>query len=330
MSFLRSIIDFIYSVVQSHGWSVILFTILIRLVLFPFDYKSRKSMRKMEKINPQLQALQKKYANDKEKLQRKQAELYKKEKISPLGSCLPMLLTFPILIAMYSVMRNVAGEEIIKMLEPIYNAVGSLTDPEAIRAALAGVELKLESFMWIKNLWVADSPFTSILPTSSTALASINAKNVDAELLAALKTFVDSEPYQNVVIPFFNAAKAPGGEVNFLITKLYLYSNPNGYFLLPLLSGATQFLTTLLTPQQQPAPQPSDDGSAKQPNTGAFMKWFFPIFSVWICATSTASFSLYWVTTNVISILQQFGLKYFFEWQDKRSAEAARQEVDQL
>ncbi len=330
MSFLRSIIDFIYSVVQSHGWSVILFTILIRMVLFPFDYKSRKSMRKMEKVNPQLQALQKKYANDKEKLQRKQAELYKKEKISPLGSCLPMLLTFPILIAMYSVMRNVAGEEIMKMLEPIYNAVGSLTDPDQIRAALAAVDLKLESFLWIKNLWVADSPFTSILPTSSTALATINAKNVDADLLAALKTFVDSDVYQSVVIPFFNAGKAPGGEVNFLITRIYLYSNPNGYFLLPLLSGASQFLTTLLTPQQQPAPQTTDDGQPKQPSTGAFMKWFFPVFSVWICATSTASFALYWVTTNVISIVQQFGLKYFFDWQDKRNAELKRQEVDQL
>jgi len=326
LDFLRSIIDFIYGLVNSHGLSVILFTLLIRLVLFPFDYKSRKSMHRMEKVQPMLNALQKKYGNDREKLQKKQAELYKKEKINPLGSCLPLLLTFPILIAMYSVMRNVAGDELVKMLEPIYAAVGSLTDPEEVRAALSQITVTPEPFLWIKNLWITDSPFTSILPTSMTELATIDADHVGAELLEQLRAFVETDVYQNVVLPYYNAAKAPGGEVNFLIAKFYLYSNPNGYFILPLLSGVSQYFTASMTSAPQQQPQQTADGQ-KAPNTGAFMKWFFPIFSVWICATSPAAFSLYWVTTNIISVAQNMGFKYYFAWKDKKDAENTQEVV---
>lgn len=85
-------------------------------MLFPFDYKSRVSMRKTTKLQPQLAALQKKYANDKEKLNRKMSELYKKEKINPLSSCLPMLLTLPILFAMWTALRIIANEQVVSQV----------------------------------------------------------------------------------------------------------------------------------------------------------------------------------------------------------------------
>ena len=93
--FLKGILDGINTVIGNYGWSIVVFTLLLRIVLFPFDYKSRVSMRKTTKLQPQLAALQKKYANDKEKLNRKMSELYKKEKINPLSSCLPRLLPDP-------------------------------------------------------------------------------------------------------------------------------------------------------------------------------------------------------------------------------------------
>ena len=315
----RSILDAIGSLVGNHGLAVILFTILIRLVLLPFDYKSRKSMRRMEKVNPQLQALQKKYANDKEKLQRKQADLYKKEKINPLGSCLPMLLTLPILFIMFGAMRNAANERLVQSMMSIFNAVGDLdiANADAIRAALPPLSTLVEPFLWIKNLWMADSPFTAVLPTASSGLAAITGAIegvITADQLDVLRAFLDGPIYQQVVLPHYGATPLPGGTINLFITSLTVYMNPNGFFILPILSAVSQFFTNSLNPQQ------AQQQTAQQGGTGAFMKWFFPIFSLWICATSNAAFSLYWVVTNIISMGQQVAFRLIFEAQDRKAA----------
>ena len=309
-AFFRNILDGLYSFAGNYGVAIILFTLLVRLILTPFDYKSRKSMRQMEKINPKLQALQKKYGNDKEKLQRKQAELYKKEHINPLGSCLPMLLTFPILIIMFNAMRGVANEHLIRLVQEMHTAVGDLTDPAEIAAALPTVETLremrlIEPFLWIKNLWIMDSPFTSFLPTSSKTLNAIGAIQglVTADDITALKAFIDSDIYQNVVLTHYNATKVAGGVLNFIIVQLQLYHQPNGYFILPVLSGASQYLMTIVNPAATGAQQ---TGEGQQNGTGAFMKWFFPLFSIYICATSNSAFSLYWVVANLASMLQTF------------------------
>ena len=89
--FLYKILEAITDIVQNHGVSIIIFTFLMRMVCVPFDYKSRKNMRKMQLIQPKLNALQKKYANDKQKYQQKQAELMRKEHYNPLSGCLPLL-----------------------------------------------------------------------------------------------------------------------------------------------------------------------------------------------------------------------------------------------
>ena len=324
----RSIMDAIYSIVASHGWTVVLFTLLIRVILMPFDFKSRKSMRKMEKVNPQLQALQKKYGNDKAKLQKKQAELYKKEKINPLGSCLPMLLTLPVLFIMFGAMRSVANEELVKSIQTIFNAIGDLTVDQAdqIRASLPPLSALVEPFLWIKNLWVADSPFTSVLPNASSALAAVGASLpgvATAEQLEMLKAFMDGPIYQTIVLPHYGSTVIPGASVNLFIAAFSLYRMPNGFFILPLLSGVTQFFTNTLNPQQTAQTGQSAAG------TGSFMKWFFPVFSVWICATSNAAFSLYWVVANLIAMVQQIAFKKYFDAQDKKTA-ARTEEVDKL
>ena len=146
--FLKGILDGINSLFGNYGWSIIVFTLLIKLVLMPFDYKSRVGMRKTTKIQPQIAALQKKYANDKDKLNAKMAELYKKEGVNPMSSCLPMLLTFPILIAMFNAMRMVSNEHLVQQTFDI----------------LLGNEPVLESWLWIKNLWMPDSPFAAAWP----------------------------------------------------------------------------------------------------------------------------------------------------------------------
>ena len=94
---LREILQWIYGLVHNYGIAVIIFTVLIRTVLTPFEVKSRKGMRKMSEIQPKLNKLQQKYGDDKQRLQQKQAELMKKEHYNPMSGCLPMLLTMLVL-----------------------------------------------------------------------------------------------------------------------------------------------------------------------------------------------------------------------------------------
>ena len=86
-----------------------------------------------------------------------------------------------------------------------------------------------------------------------------------------------------------------------------LHTRNNGLFILPVLSALSQFFMTKLTGTTQPAQnnQSAEQEAAANAMNSGFMKWFFPIFSVWICATSNAAFSIYWMAVNVISIVQK-------------------------
>ncbi|MDR2268533.1 MAG: membrane protein insertase YidC [Holosporaceae bacterium] len=90
--------------VGNMGLGILLITLLIKLLLLPLANKSYKSMNRMKKIQPKIQALQKKYANDKAKLGQEVSELYKKENINPIGGCMPSLLQSPVLFALYKVL----------------------------------------------------------------------------------------------------------------------------------------------------------------------------------------------------------------------------------
>ncbi|MGE5226510.1 MAG: membrane protein insertase YidC, partial [Planctomycetaceae bacterium] len=100
----------IYDFVPNYGLSIIILTILIRFLVFPLGIKQIKSMQHMQAIQPKVKELQKKYKNNKQKLQEEQMKLYKEAGVNPLGGCLPLLLQFPILIAMYSVIKPVSLE----------------------------------------------------------------------------------------------------------------------------------------------------------------------------------------------------------------------------
>lgn len=95
-------IVWIHGLVPNYGWAIILFTLFLKLVLFPLTYSSSVSMAKMQALQPKLKAIQKKYKNNKDMEQRKQMNmemmaLYKQEKVNPAGGCLPLLLQLPIL-----------------------------------------------------------------------------------------------------------------------------------------------------------------------------------------------------------------------------------------
>ena len=316
--FLVAILNGINSVIHNYGWSMVVFTLLIKLILLPLDYKSRKSMRRMTRLQPQVAKLQKKYANDKEKLNQKTAELYRREGNNPMSGCLPMLVSMVILFIMFAAMRTVANTEMASQ------ALGLLT---------TGTQTN-ESWLWIKNIWMPDSPFNPVIadsanlriipadiwakvfasldPASVTALAQygIDAATISGEtVFAALQTLpvYAQETQLWATMP----------QLNLLIVNLSIYAHNNGWFILPILAAVTQYLMTLSQPQ--PAADPNNPAAS----TNKFMKYFFPLFSLWICSSYNAIFALYWVVSNVFAWVQGLVMNKMFEKMDENQVETA-------
>jgi YidC/Oxa1 family membrane protein insertase len=100
------LLKWLYGIVRNWGWAIVLLTIIIKSVFYPLNHASARSMAKMKVIGPKLKALQQQYANDKQQLQIKMMEMYKQEKINPLGGCLPILVQIPVFIALYWVLLS--------------------------------------------------------------------------------------------------------------------------------------------------------------------------------------------------------------------------------
>ena len=316
--FFYNILKGINDFVGSWGVAIILFTILIRLLLTPFDIKSRVGMRKTAKLQPQIQALQKKYANDREKLNAKTAELYKKEHVNPLSSCLPLLLTWPILIIIFGAMRSASNTQLLGQVSRM----------------ITGEDPQLEQFLWIKNLWMPDSllkyayPDATTLKTissdlwvdwykdlqASSAFASLpdTLKNLDfsgdlSGSIDALMTYIKSMPEYAHVYDETQIDMVLIGSIK----EMW-----NGLWILPALSAGSQILMTKITTMGQPKQEPAPG----QPNTGKFMQIFFPLLSVYFCLTYTAAFALYWVVGNLASMAQTLILNKYLDNKEKKAA----------
>ena len=325
---LKAILLGIYSIVGNYGWSIVLFTLLIRALLMPLDAKSRKSMRKTQKLQPQIAALQKKYKNDKEKLNQKTMELYRKEHVSPLSGCLPMLLSLPILFGMFGAMNILAHEQVAGH----------------VFTYLEGKQPAYEGWLWVKNIWMPDSPFAPLVPDAN-IIGQVTPENwqsvynnLNETQKAAIDTFNQSLSEDqritfdfskdgtkttvgkimsvlNTSVPLYaeKTIKVPGWQnINLFIVQLSIFVFYNGFFLLPLLAAVSQFMMSSSMPQT-----PAQDG---KPGTAGFMKWFFPIFSLFICFSSNAGFALYWVTANLIAGAQNVLLNKYFDAQEKKAA----------
>ena len=100
------LLKWLHALVHNWGWAIVLLTIIIKSVFYPLNHASARSMAKMKVIAPKLKALQEQYAKDKQQLQIKMMEMYKTEKINPLGGCLPILVQIPVFIALYWVLLS--------------------------------------------------------------------------------------------------------------------------------------------------------------------------------------------------------------------------------
>jgi YidC/Oxa1 family membrane protein insertase len=99
------LLAWLYDLTGNFGFAIIILTIVFRIVLLPLGIKQIKSMQSMQALQPKIKEIQKKYKGNKQKVQEQTMKVYQEYGVNPLGGCLPLLLQFPILIAMYSVIR---------------------------------------------------------------------------------------------------------------------------------------------------------------------------------------------------------------------------------
>jgi len=131
---LEYIVVFLYkNIVSNYGIVIILLTVIVRIVLIPLTISQTKSMAKMQKLQPELKELQKKYKDDKQKLQQETMEFYKKNNVNPLAGCLPLLFQMPVFFALFQALRNPS--------EIVTNILGNFTIDgvaNGIKTGLAG------------------------------------------------------------------------------------------------------------------------------------------------------------------------------------------------
>jgi YidC/Oxa1 family membrane protein insertase len=97
-------LQFFYNWIPNYGWAIVLLTLAIRMLTFPLQYKSFKSMKKMQEIQPEINKIKEKYKDDPQRMQKETMELFKRAGANPLGGCLPLLIQMPIFFAFYKVL----------------------------------------------------------------------------------------------------------------------------------------------------------------------------------------------------------------------------------
>ncbi len=146
----------VYNLIGNYGVAIIVFTILMKLLLLPLNIKQTKSMKDMQRLNPELQKLSKKYKNNKEKLNEETLKLYKVYKVNPAAGCLPLLVQFPILIGLFRALRE---PEVYVFLNGSYEAIN-------------------RAFLWIPDLGSPDPLY--ILPILAAVFTFITQKLMTA------------------------------------------------------------------------------------------------------------------------------------------------------
>jgi YidC/Oxa1 family membrane protein insertase len=139
------LLDWLHSFSGNWGVAIILLTVLVKAVLYPLSAASYKSMANMRRVGPQMKKLQERYADDRQKLSAEMMALYKKEKVNPLGGCLPMLLPMPIFIALYWVLF----ESVELRQAPFFGWIDDLAvmDPFFILPLLMGASMYVQQLL---------------------------------------------------------------------------------------------------------------------------------------------------------------------------------------
>ena len=269
-----------YNLTNSYGVALILFTLVIKLIMLPFQMKSKKSMMRMSRVSGQMQELQKRYAKNQAKLQEEMQKLYEEEGVNPMSGCLWSLIPFPILIALYSIIRQPITHFMMLSKDVLQTVVQSAAD--------AGVNLT--------NIVMMDKATgTPVLKDGLYQLASYGQIN----LVKAVQEMGLSTPEgwfdMNYNFLGLDLTATPWEYVkSFTFTWAVI-----GVILIPILAGLSQFVFSKLTMKTQPQADAAGGASMKS------MMYMMPLMSVYIAFIMPAALGVYWIAQSVFSLIQE-------------------------
>lgn len=286
-----------WTIVGAFSITVIMFTIFLKVVVFPLDlwqkHAMRKNKKKMDEMRPALERLQKQCGSNRELLMQKQRALYKEHHYSMFGSCLPMIVTMAVFFIVFSGF-NAAVEmrttEIYNGLHDVYyeayyeardNGQDKAGSTEAAETAVlnAYAENYKESFFWVKNIFAADN-WADTIPNAGSAQSKISN--------------LDTADYEIVMKPLMNKYN----------------EGWNGYMILPivclLLNIASMFLNK--SQMQQPAvPGQTEEQAKSQQTQSKIMQFIMPVMMFIFALFYSSAFTLYMIVnmffTTVINLV---------------------------
>lgn len=298
------IIEHIYNLVSNYGLAIIIFTIIIKMILIPLNVRSQKAMRKQQKIQPVIAELQKKYANDQEKLQREMMKIYKENNISMTGGCLPMLIQMPILIGLYRVIQSpltyllhVNWGDLKDMANPLVNEVLRLRD------AMAGLGYNLGSYanaaadVIVKNGQIQLAKWADTIGTSGSLLEGVTG---------------GTHPWvMNFNFLGMDLGNAPTAAFSHIMALDFSNWSVIALLAIPIIAVIASIVSTKVTQAQSGQTNNKDDNSqAAQMTKG--MTFMMPAMTAFFTLTLPAGLGLYWIISSVVQIIQQLALNFYF------------------
>ena len=270
-----ALVRLFYSLTHSYGLSLILFTLVVKLIMLPFQMKSKKSMVRMNRMNGQIQEIQKKYANNPQKQQEELQKFYVENGVNPMGGCLWSFLPLPILIALYNIIR-----------EPIvyFMNFGSKANGQAVLEAAKKV--------------ITDAGMTLSTKTGFEQIEIINIIN---------KNFPDfieqTEGWVFLDYNFIGLNLEAIPTEAFSALKNGLSWGLIGLILIPLISGALSYLQSKVAMMGQ-------KGNSNP--TASSMMLMMPLMSIWIGFTLPAALGVYWIANSFFTIIQEYFMGKFY------------------
>lgn len=288
------IIDFFARTIVNYGWAIIVFTICLKLVLSPLDVFQRVSTQKQSRvmavIQPEINELQEKYKNDREKLNQETNKLYKKYKVNVGGMCITMLVTMAIslivLFTLYSSIRSYGNEKLYTTYQELDKAYieaeteyATLTDTDLTQEEYIeeAVMLKYDelseqnSWLWIKNVWKSDTNTSQFVDFDAYA-DHFNLEGEDRELAEAR--------YDSITSTIVGDGR-----------------DNNGYYVIIIFAVLVSFLTQLLSAKLL-APK-----GQKMNLTNKIMMAVIPITMLILAMTSNVVFTLYIITNSLMTAI---------------------------
>lgn len=283
-----------YNLTGNYGVSIILFALMVNLILSPFMAKSKKSMMRTSRLQPRIQELQRRHEGNQQKLNEEMQKLYREEGINPMSGCLWSLIPFPILIALYSVIR----QPITRMMFAAQDVVTNLQE-FFVNAGLYTVPAKADAYSEI----------------TMTRLAHLNWDRVQTALAGKVDRLLDID------FRFLGLDLGMKPEWNFFAhtdwsdTSVWLPAL--GLFLIPFISAFLSWASMKISSASNP-----QTGDAQTEATTKSMNLMMPLMSIWICFIMPAAMGVYWIANSVFGMARDYILTKVYKKQlDKEDAE---------